>query len=52
MDREELKRDFGDRVVFHGAMDNQHTLPCGNSSSIMPYDIDSMCWYSNRKGVQ
>jgi len=29
MDREGLKRDFGDRVVFHGAMDNQSTLPFG-----------------------
>ena len=27
MDRAGLKADFGDRVIFHGAMDNQHTLP-------------------------
>ena len=26
MDREELKRDFGARVIFHGGMDNQKTL--------------------------
>jgi len=26
MDREGLKRDFGDQVVFHGGMDNQQTL--------------------------
>ena len=29
MDREGLKRDFGDDLVFMGAMDNQHTLPFG-----------------------
>jgi uroporphyrinogen decarboxylase len=29
MDREGLKRDFGDKLIFHGAMDNQHTLPFG-----------------------
>ncbi len=26
MDREQLKRDFGEKVVFHGGMDNQRTL--------------------------
>jgi len=26
MERNALKRDFGDRIVFHGAMDNQQTL--------------------------
>ncbi len=30
MEREGLKRDFGDKLVFHGAMDNQHTLPFGS----------------------
>lgn len=29
MDRAGLKRDFGDALIFHGAMDNQHTLPFG-----------------------
>jgi len=27
LDRAELKREFGDRLVFHGAVDNQNTLP-------------------------
>ncbi len=26
MDREELKKTFGEQIVFHGAMDNQQTL--------------------------
>ena len=29
MEREGLVRDFGDRLIFHGAMDNQQTLPFG-----------------------
>ncbi|HDH07316.1 MAG TPA: uroporphyrinogen-III decarboxylase-like protein [Thermoproteales archaeon] len=34
MDREELKREFGDKIVFHGAMDNQYTLPFGSPEEI------------------
>lgn len=34
MDREGLKRDFGDRVIFHGAMDNQVTLPFGTVADV------------------
>ena len=34
MDREALKRDFGDRVVFEGAMDNQYTLPFGSEAEV------------------
>ncbi len=34
MDREGLKRDFGDRLVFHGAMDNQQTLPFGTVDDV------------------
>ena len=29
MARRELKRDFGDRIIFHGGVDNQQTLPFG-----------------------
>ena len=34
MDRSELKRDFGDKLVFHGAMDNQQTLPFGTVEDV------------------
>ncbi|MFW6158661.1 MAG: uroporphyrinogen decarboxylase family protein [Planctomycetota bacterium] len=34
MDREGLKRDFGDRIVFHGAMDNQYTLARGTVGEV------------------
>lgn len=34
MDREGLVRDFGERIVFHGAVDNQHTLPYGTAADV------------------
>jgi len=34
MDREGLKRGFGQALVFHGAMDNQHTLPFGSVADV------------------
>jgi uroporphyrinogen decarboxylase len=34
MDRAALKRDWGDRLVFHGAMDNQQTLPFGTVEDV------------------
>lgn len=34
MEREGLKRDFGDRIVFHGAVDNQFTLPFGTVADV------------------
>lgn len=35
MDRQDLKHDFGDRLVFHGAMDNQRTLPFGSVKDVV-----------------
>lgn len=34
MDREGLKRDFGDQLIFHGAVDNQQTLPFGTVAEV------------------
>lgn len=34
MEREGLKADFGDRLIFHGAMDNQFTLPFGSVADV------------------
>ncbi len=34
MDREGLKRDFGDRLVFHGGVDNQRTLAFGTPEDV------------------
>jgi len=42
MDREGLKRDFGDRLVFHGAMDNQYTLPFGTVDEVRAEVLDNL----------
>jgi uroporphyrinogen decarboxylase len=34
MDRAGLKRDFGDRLVFHGGVDNQYTLFSGTVEEV------------------
>jgi uroporphyrinogen decarboxylase len=34
MEREGLKKDFGDRLIFHGAVDNQRTLPFGTVDDV------------------
>jgi uroporphyrinogen decarboxylase len=34
MDRDQLKEAFGDRVVFHGGVDNQQTLAFGTVSDV------------------
>jgi uroporphyrinogen decarboxylase len=41
MDREGLKRDFGDRLIFHGAMDNQYTLPFGTVEEVRQEVLDN-----------
>ncbi len=42
MEREALKRDFGDRLVFHGAMDNQHTLAFGSVEEVRQEVADNI----------
>jgi uroporphyrinogen decarboxylase len=34
MELEGLKRDFGDRLCFHGAIDNQRVLPFGSTDEV------------------
>lgn len=34
MERVGLKADFGDRLIFHGAVDNQQTLPFGTTQDV------------------
>lgn len=42
MDREGLKRDFGDKLVFHGAVDNQYTLPFGSVEEVRQEVLDNL----------
>jgi uroporphyrinogen decarboxylase len=43
MDRSELKQEYGDKLVFHGAVDNQYTLFLGSVADVkaeVEYNID------------
>ena len=41
MEREGLKCDFGDRLIFHGGVDNQYTLPFGTVEEVRREVIDN-----------
>jgi len=41
MDRRALKRDFGDKLIFHGAVDNQYTLAFGSTEEVRREVIDN-----------
>ncbi|MBN2311834.1 MAG: uroporphyrinogen-III decarboxylase-like protein [Candidatus Hydrogenedentes bacterium] len=41
MEREGLKRDFGDRLIFHGAMDNQRIVPFGTVDEVRQEVLDN-----------
>lgn len=34
MEREKLKKEFGDKLIFHGGVDNQHTLAFGSVKDV------------------
>ncbi len=42
MDREELKRSFGDEVIFHGGVDNQRTLAFGSVEDVRQEVLDNL----------
>ena len=42
MEREGLKRDFGDQVVFHGGVDNQYTLARGTVEEVRSEVLDNI----------
>ena len=42
MDREGLKRDFGDRLIFHGGVDNQYTMPFGSVDEVRQEVLDNL----------
>jgi uroporphyrinogen decarboxylase len=35
MERQQLKDDFGEKIIFHGAVDNQFTLPYGTMDDVI-----------------
>lgn len=42
MEREGLVRDFGDRIAFHGAVDNQQTLAFGTPDDVRREVLDNI----------
>jgi uroporphyrinogen decarboxylase len=42
MEREKLKSQFGDQLIFHGAMDNQYTLPFGTVEEVRQEVLDNL----------
>jgi uroporphyrinogen decarboxylase len=42
MEREGLKRDFGDRLIFHGGVDNQQTLAFGSVEDVRQEVLDDV----------
>jgi len=42
MDREGLVRDFGDKIIFHGAVDNQQTLAFGSPADVRREVLDNI----------
>ncbi len=50
MDRAALARDFGGRVAFHGAMDNQQTLPFGTPGEVRRQVRENVAIFGARRG--
>ena len=46
MDRKELRKEFGGRVVFHGGVDIQYVLPRGTPKEVENEVIDVMETYA------
>jgi uroporphyrinogen decarboxylase len=42
MEREGLKADFGAKLIFHGAVDNQYTLPFGTVAEVRQEVLDNL----------
>jgi len=42
MEREAFKKDFGEKLIFHGGMDNQKILPFGSVEDVKRETIDNL----------
>jgi len=50
MEREGLMRDFGDRFIFHGSIDNQWTLPFGTVSDVREEVLENFRIFGTQGG--
>jgi len=51
MEREGLVRDFGDRLIFHGAVDNQQTLAFGTVDDVRREVLDNIRIFSGARWI-
>ena len=51
LDREGLVRDFADKVIFHGAVDNQQTLAFGSQQDVRNEVLDNMRIFQNARWI-
>ena len=51
MEREGLVRDFGDKIIFHGAMDNQQTLPFGTVEDVRAEVLENVRIFSGARWI-
>ena len=51
MEREALVRDFGQRIVFHGPIDNQQTLPFGSVAEVVAEVTESVRLYEGARWI-
>jgi uroporphyrinogen decarboxylase len=51
MEREGLVRDFGKRVIFHGAVDNQFTLPFGSPTDVRNEVLDNIRIFAGHRWI-
>jgi uroporphyrinogen decarboxylase len=51
MEREKLVADFGERIVFHGSIDNQQTLPFGTVDDVVREVRESLDIYRNARWI-
>ena len=51
MEREGLVRDFGSKIIFHGAMDNQQTLSFGSPADVRQEVLDNIRIFSGARWI-
>jgi uroporphyrinogen decarboxylase len=51
MEREKLVADFGKRIIFHGSIDNQRTLPFGTVDDVIREVRESVQIYRNARWI-
>jgi uroporphyrinogen decarboxylase len=51
MVREDLVRDFGGKIIFHGAMDNQKTLPFGTVEDVRAEVLENIRIFSPARWI-